>query len=431
MFRPAFIRDLNVALKSQWLTAEQIAAEQNRKFIKLIDHCRQHVPYYQDHGNLSAVKSIDDIKAIPILTKDIVNANNPALLAQNYSPKDRVQISTSGSTGKRLHGYFDQRNSMSWACTIRGDMWAGYRFGEKRVMLWNVPSKIPLRDKIKEAGRDLLFGRSTWLSVLDLSDEKLYKYGQTINLVKPDLIIAYTNALDILATFLERNDIKIHSPKGIVGTSSIMPKHQRERIERVFETKVHNRYGSVEVLHIAGDCERRDRLHISCEHIYLEVVDENGDLCPVGIPGQILVTDLTNYAFPLIRYKIGDLGSLSEESCECGRGLPLLKELIGRNISVIVGKNGMRVTSMFWIDLLKDKIPGIERFQVRQDSSKNIQLLFEVDEEFNAADTGQIKKIVKDKFGKLTEVSVQIMDRIPPTPGGKHQWIISEVSPYE
>jgi phenylacetate-CoA ligase len=429
--RPTLIRDLNNVLKSQWFSKEQIKEEQNRKFINLINHCQQNTPYYQKHGNLSTVKSIDDITAIPILTKDIINAKKLMLLAQNYSSKNRYQVTTSGSTGKQFHGYFDRKNKISWVCTIRGQLWAGYRFGAKRIMLWNKPSRIPLKDKIREVGRDILYGRLTWLSVLDLSDEQLYKFSHTINKVKPEFIIAYTNALDVYATFLERNDIKIHSPKAIVGTAMMMFKHQRERIERIFATKIYNSYASVEFNHIAGECERRNGLHISSEHIYLEIVDENGNPSSEGTPGQLLVTDLTNYAFPLIRYKIGDLGSFSENQCECGRGLPLLKELFGRNTSVTVGRNGMRVTAVYWIDLLKDKFHGIEKFQVKQDSKKNFQILLQIDDDFNQDDIKHIKHNVRDKFGELTKVSIQIYDEIPQSPGGKHQWIISAVSPFE
>jgi phenylacetate-CoA ligase len=280
------------------------------------------------------------------------------------------------------------------------------------------------------AGRDLLF-RSTSLSVLDLSDEMLYRYSYTINNFKPDFIAGITNVLDVFASFLVRNNIKIHSPKGIVGSANMMFKHQRERMERIFRTKVYNKYGSAEVQQIAGECEQRDCMHISCEHIYLEIVDEFDNPCPVGTPGQILVTDLTNYAFPLIRYKIGDLGTLSDQQCECGRGLPLLKELIGKNMSVTIGQNGMRVTAGYWIDLLNDKFQGIEKFQVRQDLSKNFKLLLEVDEEFNRNNIELIKREVQDKFGRQTQISVQVLDSIPPSPGGKHHWVISEVSPYD
>ena len=155
--RPAFIRDLNAVLKSQWYSAEQIATEQNRKFINLIDHCRQQVPYYQERGNLSAIKSINDISALPILTKDLINANKPALLAHNCSPKDRIPFSTSGSTGKRLSGYLDRRNTMSQACRMRGHMWADYRLGEKEITLKRSTSNNSLNVKIRHFIRDLLF----------------------------------------------------------------------------------------------------------------------------------------------------------------------------------------------------------------------------------------------------------------------------------
>jgi phenylacetate-CoA ligase len=91
----------------------------------------------------------------------------------------------------------------------------------------------------------------------------------------------------------------------------------------------------------------------------------------------------------------------------------------------------MRVTAGYWIDLLNDKFQGIEKFQVRQDLSKNFKLLLEVDEEFNRNNIELIKREVQDKFGRQTQISVQVLDSIPPSPGGKHHWVISEVSPYD
>ncbi|MFC1550401.1 hypothetical protein ACFL46_03835, partial [Candidatus Neomarinimicrobiota bacterium] len=243
--RPAFIRELDAVLKSQWYSDEKIAAEQNRKFINLINHCRQQVPYYQEHGNLSAIKSIDDIKNLPILNKDLINANKSALLAHNCSPRDRIPFFTTGSTGKQLKGYLDRRNTTNWACNIRGWMWAGYRLGAKRLLFVTIPSNPSLKVKMLSASRDLLLKSSSLFS-LDLSDEMLYKYSRTVNSQKPDFIAGYTNSIDVFASFLVRNNIKIHSPKGIVGSSGMMFKHQRERIEKTFTTKVHNCYVSGE-----------------------------------------------------------------------------------------------------------------------------------------------------------------------------------------
>ncbi|MFC1550461.1 hypothetical protein ACFL46_04140, partial [Candidatus Neomarinimicrobiota bacterium] len=110
---------------------------------------------------------------------------------------------------------------------------------------------------------------------------------------------------------------------------------------------------------------------------------------------------------------------------------PLLSELIGRTSSVTVGQNGVRIISPYWPELLHEKLHGIEKFQVRQDSNKNFKLLLQVDEKFNQNNINLITQNLQEKFGQLTKVSIKVMDKIPPSPGGKHQWIISEVSPYD
>src|SRR5690606_30639221 len=112
--------------------------------------------------------------------------------------------------------------------------------------------------------------------------------------------------------------------------SMMLLDRERELIERVMGCKVTNRYGCEEVGLIASECEEHRGLHINVDDVFLEVVDDEGRPVKPGIPGKILVTDLANYGMPLIRYRIEDVGILSDRQCPCGRGLPLMHSIMGR-----------------------------------------------------------------------------------------------------
>ena len=140
---------------------------------------------------------------------------------------------------------------------------------------------------------------------------------------------------------------------------------QREKIENIFKAKVFNRYGCREFGNIATECEMHNGLHINSDRFIIEIVDEKGNKCENGTLGEILVTDLDNFVFPFIRYKIGDLAIMSETACTCRRNLPLLEKVEGRVFEMIQGPNGNVVAGTFWT-LLRNKVEGFSKFQIIQ-----------------------------------------------------------------
>ena len=111
---------------------------------------------------------------------------------------------------------------------------------------------------------------------------------------------------------------------------------QRRNIEKSFKTPVFNRYGCREVGHIASECPAHKGMHYDADRLIIEIVDDEGNTCPPNTVGNIVITDLNNYVFPLIRYKIGDMGSLSDDTnCECGCTFPKIRKIEGRSFDII------------------------------------------------------------------------------------------------
>ncbi len=192
-------------------------------------------------------------------------------------------------------------------------------------------------------------------------------------------------------------------------------------------TSVINRYGCRELGYIASECDSHHGLHIAADHVVVEIVDENGQSCKPGKLGEIVVTDLDNLAFPLIRYKIGDISIISDRTCECGRGLPLLEKVEGRTFDLIVGINGNKVTGSFWT-LLRHNIKGIKKIQVIQKNEKSIKIKIVGNNDFTSDEAAMIERITKEKLGEGMIVSVETVKDISLTKSGKFRWVISEVS---
>jgi phenylacetate-CoA ligase len=170
-------------------------------------------------------------------------------------------------------------------------------------------------------------------------------------------------------------------------------------------------------------------LHINIDRFILEIVSPSGELCKEGELGEIVITDLDNYAFPMIRYKIGDLGVLKHVGCECGRGLPLLERIEGRVFDLVRGTNGNIVAGSYWT-LLRNKLEGWDKFQIIQEEVGKLTILLEENKFIDSSFIENLEKLIKDKLGDDMIVEVRIMDSIPTTSSGKFRWVISKVSPY-
>ncbi len=430
IFRKNKLKSLHELNNSQWLSLSEIKEMQNRKFLKLINHCKENVPYYKKIDCFSKVKSLDDIIKLPWLTKKIIEENYEDLKATNYPEKRFVPNSTSGSTGETLRFFSNAKDIMGLGLLMRNNKWTGWDIGERQVMLWGSHYDISQAQKLFNKIKNLCIYKKLYLSSYDMTEGDMLIYQKKINKYKAQLITSYPTGLFIFASFLEKRGLSIYKPKGIICSGETLYEYQREQIESIFNCKVFNRYGCREVGNIAHQCDKQKGLHINAEHIIAEVIGENGNSCKPGELGEIVVTDLDNYVFPFVRYKIGDIGIFTDKVCSCGRGLPLIEKIEGRIFDVISGTNGNYVTGNFWTILLRTFIKGIKRFQVIQESREILVLKLIVDETFNNEEREKLIKKIHEKCGKDMKIKIAPVNEIPLTGSGKHRFIISKVSPF-
>jgi len=421
------MNDLNKLNISQYHSINEIKELQKSKMLTLLSHIRQNVPYFKENINELNLNTNSYLTKIPFLTKKIIRVNKEYMKAENYPDKNFLPNLTSGSTGEKLEFFSDSTNEIKSAITLRNNMWTGWGIGEKRVELWGSHYDISKTNDIFSKIKNLFINRNLVLSSYNMTQENMYDYYSRINKYKPKLITGYASALYLFSRFLEEHSLDCYSPKGIISSAEVLFEHQRNSIEKAFGCKVFDRYGCREVGNIAHECEEQNGLHINAEHVIVEVVDETGEPCEPGEPGEIAVTDLNNFAFPFIRYKIGDIGVLSDRKCPCDRGLPLLESVEGRVWDVIVGTNGNRLVGTFW--LIKD-IKGIKKFQIIQEKFGELLVKLVVNKDFNEKERKKIISRVHEKCGKEMKICVENVNHIHLTESGKHRFVISKVSPF-
>jgi phenylacetate-CoA ligase len=358
--------------QTQWWDQGKNKELQEKKLRALIKHAYENVPYYhkmfrENRLNPLDIRTTEDLMKLPVTTRDDVRRNFDDLIAKNYNPKKMRLASTGGTTAEPLRFYVPKDRGWGWGAFWRAFHWYGVEMGDKWAMIWSHPFEqtmiMKLRDKISRVLRRYIF-----LSAFELSEEKLNLFAYNIKKFKPKYLIAYPSAAYILSEYIKQQGIDEVKLKVVITTAEKLYDYQRETIKDVFGCKVFEYYGGGEVLSLAYECPEHHGLHITTENVILEFL-MNGKPTSPGEMGSITVTDLYNYAMPFIRYENGDLGTLSDETCACGRGLPLMESVEGRITDVIVTKDGF-ISSPILTTIFKN-LP-VNQYQVIQEKEGDI-----------------------------------------------------------
>jgi phenylacetate-CoA ligase len=297
--------------------------------------------------------------------------------------------------------------------------------------------------------RDLFVGKETpkirlgrwlrneiWLNTFNVSAEQMFAYVNQINAFKPVQILAYAESIYELSRFIERKGLRVHCPRSIMTSAGTLDQSMRGKIEQVFKTPVFNRYGSREVGDIACECSHHKGLHISPFTHYVEILRQDGTRSQPGEIGEIVITILTNYAMPLIRYRIGDMGAWADEACTCGRSWPILREVTGRVTDNFITRDGTITYGAFFRHLLFYK-DWIKKYQIIQEAYDHIRILIVPNEiidksqEFYSDEIREITEKIRHVMGPGCRVEFETVTDIAPTNSGKYRYTISRVARME
>jgi phenylacetate-CoA ligase len=271
----------------------------------------------------------------------------------------------------------------------------------------------------------LALRRERWLNAFELSTERMLEFARCLAHWQPKVIIGYASSLQLFASFLKREGLGGIHPIAIESSAEKLWDFQRELVARVFDCPVFNVYGSREFGALAAECDQQTGLHTFSDLHVIEVVSENRPAAD-GELGKILVTDLINYAMPLVRYEIGDLARPIHVGCQCGRGFPMLSEIVGRSSDIITTPEGKFVHGEFFTHLFYG-VPDVRRFQIRQRALDDIEVLIECQDELPSLLVEKLKARMADQLGPQTRLEFHHVNDIPPTRSGKHRFTISDV----
>jgi phenylacetate-CoA ligase len=401
-----------------------IRARQRDRLNALLHHAYASVPFYR--ARWGSPPKEDNWHRLPILTKADIRAAGSRLLSSCFQPGQLRRKTTSGSTGVSLEIFVDEP-SMQWkrACTLRSDEWSGWRFGEPLAKVWGNPEY--LRHGWRGRFRNAILDRASYLDTLRMGEPALAAFARRLRSRPPGLLFGHAHSLFVLAEYLRKQEIDDIRPRGIIATAMVLHSWQRRVIEQVFGCAVTNRYGCEEVSLIACECERHNGLHINADSVLVEVL-RDGRLALPGEAGNVVVTDLTNRAMPLIRYQVGDVAVASDRRCPCGRGLPLLKRVEGREADYVVTARGELISGISLTENFALEVPGIVQIQVVQEAVDRFLFRIAAGADFGSASMERLRDLVERRFGPEARFQCDFVDSIPQEPSGKYRFCISHVA---
>ena len=397
---------------------ETIEAFQAKRLEKLLQHAYQTTPYYRELFKTET----PDISQIPPLEKQDIREQLERLCSTAFTAEQRIENATGGSTGTPLkfyqdRNYWNQRNLSVYYF----DRWAGWNFGQPQLVIWGAP--VDFGDNGHWKHRINNFWRNQyWLNGFHLTDKAMLAMFEQMDQSPPQTLLAYPSSLYQFAAFLSDNDlIPQWDLNGIISSAEMLYPHYRALAEIVFKAKVYNRYGGREVGLIGMECAE-GRMHINCRDLYLEIDSPD----PYTEPGEILITQLNNYAMPFIRYRIGDIGMLSAEPCPCGNELPVLAELLGRTTATFRTSTGTLIHAGYFTRQFYG-VKGVEQFLIIQETLKHCVLKVVVNRQWTESTRRSLVQRIQKALGSDVVVTVESVDDIPVPASGKREYTISKV----
>jgi phenylacetate-CoA ligase len=399
---------------------------QQKKLRAMIKHAYENVPFYHMKFNEAGirpddVKSIEDLAKVPVTTKTEIQASSlKDIVARNFDVNKCLKRTTSGSTGIPLTVFLDkQALEVEMALLGRTYFEDGLKLSDKTVRIAD-PENFPNRQHLYER-----FGilPTKYISIFDNTK----KQASIIEKYRPDVLRGYASCAEVLADFCRENGKNINMRLVFTG-AELLDKNARQLISSVFRADLFDLYVSVEFGLMGWECHEHSGYHVNVESVLLEFA-KNGEIVSHDEEGGIICTGLVNKALPLIRYRIGDIGVLSDDQCQCGIGLPLIKIIEGRVGDFLVTTSGKIVPPTIFFPYPFEDVMWIKQFRITQES--RYRIVFEIivkegyyiHEDKLAAARARIKQF----FGEDMEVIFKIVEKIKADSSGKLRKVISKV----
>ena len=425
--------------QSQWWTASRIRQCQESQLSLALDHANATVPYYR--GRLGAIPRVNALTAteewlrFPLLTRRDIQTAGERLYSENV-PAEHGAICrqfTGGSTGEPVLTLATSLSMLFWhTLTLRDHLWHKRDFSQSLGVIRHTTSKDThppdgkIIDNWGSSTRNLVrTGNCMMLSIQSTVDEQIH----WLDTYRPNYLLTYPSCVDALARKSEQTGIRLDGLRHVRTFGEVLEPHVRDRCRTAWNVDITDVYSTQEVGYIAIQCPTNDQYHVQSDNILLEVLKDDGTPCTSGEMGRVVLTTLHNFAMPLIRYEIGDYAEVGSP-CMCGRGLPVLKRILGRQRNILVLPNGQQIWPSFELDSGGNDIAmfrGVRQMQLVQRTATDIDVNLVVEQPLHEDLIALLNKHIISVLGYPFQIKLNYMNSIPRSPTGKYEDFRSEV----
>jgi phenylacetate-CoA ligase len=399
------------------------------KFRRLVRHACETTEFYRELYEQSevgpqAIESLDDLARLPIINKDIVNRAGQSIISDKYPVASLIKEKTSGTTGVPIVLYRSKASKdITGAAKYRIDTMNGFRPWMKTAY-WYLPGI----KKYKKFSHFLGLNRQEIIS----PDMSLKEQVAILQKQQPEAYYCYPSQLIRVARYILDNEIHGIHPKLVILHSENSQLRVRETIAKCFGVNPVNVYGAREFGTVAWEGGTSDcrGLHTNADLLYVEIVDpDSGQRVGEGESGNIVITDFTNLARPLIRYDTHDVATATYLQCGCGISFPMIKEIHGRSGETVILPSGEEHTLDFGVGILIRAVDVIEQYQILITSENSLLIKVKTTGNVKFNESELTAKIGEHCGGVGSEIQyVASSDDFTRAPSGKFLDIVRETN---
>jgi phenylacetate-CoA ligase len=415
---------------SQWWEPNRILSYQLAQLRNVMIHAAKTTHFYRDRLKAALAHSTERglgltaLQQIPILTRSEfqeagVSINSTAVPASHGQVLD---VRTSGSTGQPLALKGTEITAdFQTALNLRYHLWHRRVFLQKSLAFRTMKPGEPDKRVFPAWGPVVGAGSSTTVSMAQPASRLL----EILKAENPAYLMVHPSVLKELLYLSRENDFQPDNLREVLSLGEILYPELRERCQNQWNVKVSDSYSCMEFGTLALQCPEHPHYHIQSESALVEVLRPDNTPCMPGEIGKTVVSSLNNFATPMLRYENGDMAEVGEP-CACGRGLPVLKRIIGRVRNMAVLPNGERIMPNLSTGPLLNELP-VKHFQLVQKTTEMIEARIVVGRPLTANEETELADYFNKGWGYEFNFTFVYVDEIARGINGKYEVFLCEV----
>jgi phenylacetate-CoA ligase len=413
---------LNRLKRRLFWSANKLESLRRKKLTLLLNHCYQHIPYYQEQFKKIGAQPGDfqtpeDLANFPILEKETLRDRSEEFFDPKADRNSWIRYSSSGSTGipLTLWYYPAERQRMGFTIT-RTFLFHGLKPWYNMANITEPRHFTPKNRWYHRLG----LMNERFLSIFDRVDSNLVRLRE----IEPQLLIGFPSILILIGQKMMEEALPPLRPKFLFTIAEVLTSDYRDVLTEQWGIAPIDIYGANEAGTIAFQCSRRENYHINVDSVHVDIMI--GDRpAKVDERGEVVVTNLDLRVMPIIRYRVGDIAQKIEENCPCECSFPLMGKIAGRSDGFVIGANG-KLFSALEVSLLMHPIQGIKHYRLVQEKYGHVRVEW-VAKNRNSNSENEILLLLKKHLGAETTIEVRKVTEIRRERSGKIRSVISNL----